>query len=104
VSRLLLLLARLSALPLLLLWVAIAARIARDPGNHIGWSPLYVLPFLACIAVWCLLSWVFTKSGSAIAIGLFAVASMLGLYFLDHFNVLMSYEAWIARGMPERPF
>ena len=103
-SRLLLLLARLSALPLLLLWAAIATRLVRDPGNHIGWSPLWGVPFVACIAGWCLLAWVFTKSWSAVAVGLFAVASIFGLYVLDHFAVLMSYEDWIDQGMPERPF
>ncbi|HET9956274.1 MAG TPA: hypothetical protein VFQ61_17320 [Polyangiaceae bacterium] len=103
-QRILLLFAHLSSLPLLAFWVAIGVRVLRDPGNHVGWSPLWALPFFACLAGWCLFTWIWTKRRSIAALGLFAAASLLGVYLLDRLAILMSYESWIARGMPARPF
>jgi hypothetical protein len=97
-------LARLALLALLALWGAIILRLAMDPGNHVAWSPLSGLPCLAILAALGILAWTRTRDRAAGLVALLAAASMLGLYLLDHFAVLMSYQSWIARGMPGRPF
>ena len=40
----------------------------------------------------------------ALALVFVGTVSMLGLYLTDHFNILVGYEEWLRRGMPERPF
>lgn len=75
-----------------------------DPRNHVGLSPLWGLPWLAFVAGLGVLVWNRTRDRAAGVAALLAAASMLGLYLLDYFAVLMSYESWIARGMPSRPF
>jgi hypothetical protein len=104
VPRLLVWLARLSLLPLLTFWGAILVRVAADPSNHVGWSPLWGVPFLAFVAGVGLLVWLRTRDRAAGLVVLLAGASIIGLYLVDHFAVLTSYESWIARGMPPRPF
>jgi hypothetical protein len=104
VSRLPLWISRLALLALLALWGVIILRVAMDPSNHVGWSPLWGVPCLAILAGWALLVWARTRFRTAGLVALFAGASMIGLYLVDHFAVLMSYESWIARGMPSRPF
>jgi hypothetical protein len=102
--RIMLMLTRLCLLALVALWGGIGWRVATDPNNHIGWSPLWMLPLAAAAAAFSLLVWSRTKDRVAVATVVVAAASMLGLYLLDHFAVLMAYESWIARGMPAPPF
>ena len=95
---------RLCLLALLAVWGAIAWRVATDSSNHVGWSPLWALPLPATAAVFSLLVWSRTRDSAAGATAVLAAVSIVGLYLLDHFAVLMAYESWIARGMPPRPF
>lgn len=101
----------------LLVWVApwsgvaagalgcmIALRVATVPENHMGWSPLWgeLLLVPACIlngSLW----WLTRRRWAAIVALAFAISSV-ALVLLDQCDVLMSYEAWLARGMPPRPF
>jgi len=102
--RLLFMVTRLCLLALVALWGGIGWRVATDPSNHLGWSPLWVLPLAAAAAASSLLAWSRTRDRVAGATVVVAAVSMLGLFLLDHFAVLMAYESWIARGMPARPF
>jgi hypothetical protein len=102
--RLLLWLARLALLPFLAFWGVVIFRIATVPENHIGWSPLWGLPLLVSISALNLLAWWRSKHRFAAIVALVVALSMIVLYLLDHFAVLTSYESWLARGMPPRPF
>jgi hypothetical protein len=55
-----------------LLWSLIGLRLRPRP-----WPAIIILSVLACV-------------------------TMVGLFIFDHHNVLVYYEAWLERGMPER--
>lgn len=79
------------------IWVALLARILHYPAPHTGFNILLLIPvFLAGLAIgarqrrWVLLA--------------ISVASLAFLGVLYQMNVLVPYEVWLKRGMPERPF
>lgn len=93
-----------SGLALILFWGLVVLRIVSHPENHIGVSVLWVLP-LALVAMLAGGLWLSTQRRRAgvalLALGLLTVA---GAVLLDRLNILVEYESWLKRGMPERPF
>lgn len=84
-------------------WAALLGRIISDPTNHVGVDPLIaVLPFLILVS----LSWL-TKvprhAGLRSGHTVYALLSILAIVGVDHANVLVQYDRWAERGMPERP-
>jgi uncharacterized membrane protein len=93
-----------SGLGLLLFWVLVALRIAAHSGNHISVSVLWVIP-LALMATLSGVLWRAARlrraGGALLVLGLLTV---LGAVLLDRLDILVEYESWLERGMPERPF
>jgi len=84
-------------------WVALLGRILSDPTNHVAPDPrLAVVPFVALIVLASL-----TKTPTrAVTRGLvvaYALLSVLAILGAERANVLVQYERWIERGMPDRP-
>jgi hypothetical protein len=75
--------------------------VLRYPENHIGFHLLWLLPLFlvgAGIGFWRRE----TASGRwAILASALSMVLLLLMYF---FNVLLPYEVWLRRGMPDRPF
>ena len=71
----------------------------KYPSNHGGGLCLYIV-----LGVWALIVNVFSmiqiKRFSPYRTGALALLALL-LYLCDRFNVLVKYEEWIRRGMPE---
>lgn len=79
------------------IWLALLARILHYAAPHTGFNTLLLLPvFLIGIGLgvarrhWVLL--------------VMSVASLVFLGVLYQMNVLVPYEVWLRRGMPDRPF
>lgn len=91
-------------LTLLLFWSLVALRIAAHPENHIGVSVLWVIP-LALVAMLAGALWraaQFRRAGMALL--MLGLLTVIGVVLLDRLDILVEYEAWLERGMPERPF
>lgn len=93
-----------SGLGLILFWGLVALRISLDPVNHIGVSLLLVVP-LAVVAMLAGGLWLPTQRRRAgvmlLVLGLLTVVSVV---LIDRLNILVEYETWLERGMPDRPF
>lgn len=84
-------------------WAALLERIVSDPTNHVGVEPLLaVVPFLIVVS----LSWL-TKvprhAGLRAGVTVYALLSIVAIVGVDRANVLVQYDRWAERGMPERP-
>jgi cell division protein FtsW (lipid II flippase) len=84
-------------------WAALAARIIREPGNHVAVEPLLALvPFLLLmVVVW--LPRYRTRRNLRTGVTAFALSSVVLVVAMDRTNVLVQYDRWTQRGMPERP-
>lgn len=85
-------------------WFGVIFRLLDNSENYIGINFYYVV-FL-CIFLF-FTSWMAFKNdkGMMAKYGvLYAVISMLGLAFLYFGNILLPYEIWLEKGMPERLF
>jgi hypothetical protein len=84
-------------------WVALGVRIVGDPVNHVGTEPLLALIPFALLAI---VSWLPRYRHRRIlraVVTSYAVLSVVAVGVLDSANVLVQYERWAQRGMPERP-
>ena len=84
----------------------IVFRILKYSENHIGWNILYLIPlFLAIIALSLLRLYLNQWTGFInyflLLFGFISIVAIFGIYY---FNILIPYEIWLKRGMPERPF
>jgi hypothetical protein len=93
-----------SGLGLVLFWGLVAFRVATDSGNHIGVSVLWAIP-LALVAM---LAGVLLRAArlrhAGMALLVLGLLTVVGVVLLDQLDVLVEYEVWLERGMPERPF
>lgn len=84
-------------------WAALVARIASDPANHVGAEPLLAMvPF----SILLLLAWLGPQPqqrGVRIVLTVYALVSLAAVVSIDRTNVLVQYDRWTSRGMPERP-
>jgi len=85
-------------------WGLVGLRMLSTSDNHIGVSLLWAMPLFG-IAVLAGGTWWFAQrriAGAALmALG---VLSLGGVVLLDRLDILVAYESWLERGMPERPF
>jgi hypothetical protein len=89
---------------LILFWGLVALRIGAYPENHISVSVLWVIP-LALVAMLAGALWraaSFRRAGMALL--MLGLLTVIGVVLLDRLDILVEYEAWLERGMPERPF
>ncbi|KFA94615.1 hypothetical protein Q664_01530 [Archangium violaceum Cb vi76] len=81
-----------------------AARLAMYSENHTGVSVLWALP-LALVAMLAGGLWLAAhrrRAGTVLLVlGLLTAG---GAVLLDRLDILVEYEEWLERGMPERPF
>jgi hypothetical protein len=93
-----------SGLALALFWVLVALRIATYRDNHIGVSLLWVIP-LALVAMLAGGLWRAAHRRRAGAFLLvLGLLTVVGVVLLDRLDILVEYETWLDRGMPDRPF
>ncbi len=89
-----------------LCWGLIAARIIKYPENHIAFNVLWLNVLFGGILTFGLLSWGISKRFDWLNVTVIAIAlaSIIGVLCLYYWNILVPYEEWIRRGMPDRPF
>ncbi|MBE2295516.1 MAG: hypothetical protein IAF00_11210 [Phycisphaerales bacterium] len=85
-------------------WSYIAYRLGRYPENHVGWNVLWSLGLFGALALLTLVHWNWNGSYLSIWFLGFAALSCVLVLSLYYFNILVPYEVWLQRGMPERPF
>ena len=95
-----------SGLGLVLFWGFVALRVATSSSadNHIGVSVLSAIP-LALVAMFAGAHWraaQLRRAGMALLV--LGLLTVVGVVLLDQFDILVEYESWLERGMPERPF
>jgi hypothetical protein len=91
-------------LALVLFWGLVALRIATSSENHLGVSVLWILP-LALMAMVAGALWRAAQLRRAgLALLVLGLLTVVGAVLLDRLDVLVEYESWLERGMPERPF
>ena len=87
----------------LLVWAALIERIVHQPANHVGPEPLLAaIPFVALLAVAWLRRYRRWKT-TRVLVTAYVLLSLSALVAMDRANVLVQYERWLRRGMPERP-
>ncbi len=84
-------------------WAVLAARIAREPCNHVGVEPLLaIIPFMLLLAVTWFPRYRERRTARAIVTA-YVLLSIAAVIAMDRANVLVQYDRWSRRGMPERP-
>ena len=93
-----------------LLAAAVMAFLIRESivreSNNIGVDPWLCLP-LFIIAAFCGLVATVAQlplRGISVACIIVGIVGVGLLFSLDHFNILIEYERWINKGMPDKPF
>lgn len=81
-------------------------RVLMFSDNHVGWNVLFLLPIFGVIALLALIRRTQSIGSHGInhALIAFGILSAILVGVVYHFNILLPYEVWIKRGMPERPF
>ncbi|MGZ3460534.1 MAG: hypothetical protein ACXU86_18760 [Archangium sp.] len=93
-----------SGLALILFWGLVALRLIAYPENHIGVSVLWAIP-LALVAMLAGGLWRAARLRRAgMALLVLGLLTVIGAVLLDRLNILVEYDSWLERGMPERPF
>jgi hypothetical protein len=93
-----------SGAALLLFWGLVALRLISHPENHLGVSVLWITP-LALVAILAGgLWWAAHRRRAGATLMVLGLFTLLGVVLLDRLDILVEYEAWLERGMPERPF
>jgi hypothetical protein len=80
--------------------------VATHDANHVAWDPWRLYPvFVGSLAV-AVVRAVVVRRLTRISwlLLLLAIAGVLSLAAVDRFNVLVEYEEWLKRGLPDRPF
>jgi hypothetical protein len=85
-----------------LFWLGVTYLVFSRPANHIGWdlsrfaylSGLGLLAGLATAIAW--------RRKIALGCALVSALSLGASWGVDAYNVLVPYEVWLKRGMPER--
>ena len=87
----------------LAVWAAFVGRIVYEPGNHVGPEPLFAIaPFVLLLAIAWLPRYRRWKVVRLLVIA-YVVVSISAVVAVDRANVLVQYDRWLKRGMPERP-
>nr|WP_086940410.1 hypothetical protein [Thaumasiovibrio occultus] len=79
-------------------------RVMSDPGNHWGFNILWLNSiFVLLLVMNFTLPWT-TRLRRRAAVGIYSLMAIGMIIAMYHFNVLLPYEVWLDRGMPDRPF
>jgi Na+-translocating ferredoxin:NAD+ oxidoreductase RnfD subunit len=97
--------AQVSALIVLLFCIVIFTLDAFGGQNHYGFHPRtcgYTIILVSTILFFVLKAF---KHTSGLTVVLLVVSLILGVMLLafDHFNIIVNYDEWLKRGMPESP-
>ena len=85
-----------------LFWLVVAYRALAGASNHIGINvTLMRYVAVAGMALFGVV-WLLARRGRDLIACVLCALSLAGSYALDHYNVLVPYEVWLKRGMPER--
>lgn len=85
-------------------WCYVGFRIGKYPENHVGWNILWANGLFALLAIVALIHWFQDGGKFAIVVIVFCCISSIVATSFYYFDVLVPYETWLKRGMPERPF
>jgi len=84
-------------------WGFIIFRITKYPENYMGFSPMPgVFIFIALLVV-AFVNVRRDEQRNQLILAVFAIFSCITLWAFDYFNILIGYESWLAKGMPDRP-
>ncbi len=78
--------------------------------NHTGFNTKYIfLFFITCgvglVVLSRLMPMVIPRHDVCIStIMLLLMLIGINMYLFDYFNIMVNYDAWVKRGMPEKPF
>ena len=89
---------------MLAFWAYVAWRLTNYPENHVGWSLLWSLAPATLLGTLGVFDAYMHRSARGLWLLGVALASMTLAAALYHFDVLLPYEVWLKRGMPDRPF
>ncbi len=86
--------------------VCLGRYIYRNKTNHTGMDPWLAIPiFIASLLIGLM---AFRADGKSrklpILLLLLGVVGIAALFAVDHFNIMLEYNKWLKRGMPEKPF
>ncbi len=85
-------------------WFYIIYRIIKYPENYVGWNILWVNGLFLISTLFSILDLREENRKRSLVIVTFSVVSItfiISIYFLD---ILIPYDLWVQKGMPERPF
>ena len=73
--------------------------------NHISINPYILVNDILIIILFYLINIIFPRTRKIALLILFlCISSLIIIYALDKFNLLVEYHEWIQRGMPEKPW
>jgi peptidoglycan/LPS O-acetylase OafA/YrhL len=85
-------------------WAWFFHRILSYPENHVGWN-FMIMEFPSFIlAASSAYHFSMNRNKLYLLIVMASIASSLLLAVIFYTNILVPYEEWLARGMPDRPF
>ena len=90
----------------ILCWGLILFRIIEYPENHIGFNILWLNVLFCGVLIVGLLWLAISRELDRLAAALVAIgiASTIGILCLYYYDILVPYDEWLRRGMPDRPF
>ena len=87
---------------LCLFWLVVMYRVLLGASNHVGFE-LAGMRYVALMGMVLFASaWALARARWSLIGGALCALSLAGSYALDHYNILLPYEVWLKRGMPER--
>ncbi len=88
----------------LICWLYIIFRLVKYTDNHVGWNPLLLCLLFGVLAALSGFIFYSTKKKIQLLIFIYSLFSAGTIYYFYSANILLPYEVWTERGMPERPF
>ncbi len=87
---------------LILFWIGMGQQIYTHPQPHVGYNILDFIPVLLLGSlVAFLIAWRFSSKLWWVAGGL-TILSSIAVFYIYKANILVPYDEWIGRGMPNR--
>lgn len=83
-------------------WLFVLSRSVLGGANHVGWDigrVRYLFYFGVALGIFVAAAW---RMRVAVACIIVCLLSLGGAYAIDTYNVLVPYEVWLKRGLPER--
>lgn len=102
ISRLLTVLSLLAAVGSLAVFTTLLLYMRGNDSNHTGWEPWLLSIFFAPTGIVGIVAFLRGSSrlGALLACCL-GFGGIAFLFYIDHFNVMVQYDRWAERGMPE---